>query len=88
MITIINLLLLLLLLSHFSRVRLCAIPETAATRLPSPWALELVWANSKNSLGRKHHAKTSKLGTVPTPAPLLTLTKFITLPSSTAKPLH
>ena len=28
---------LLLLLSHFSRVRLCATPETAATRLPCPW---------------------------------------------------
>ena len=30
------LLLLLLLLSHFSRVRLCATPETAATSLPRP----------------------------------------------------
>ena len=30
-------LLLLLLLSRFSRVRLCATPETAATRLPCPW---------------------------------------------------
>ena len=29
--------LLLLLLSRFSRVRLCATPETAATRLPHPW---------------------------------------------------
>ena len=29
--------LLLLLLSHFSRVRLCVIPQTAATRLPRPW---------------------------------------------------
>ena len=29
--------LLLLLLSRFSRVRLCATPETAATRLPYPW---------------------------------------------------
>ena len=29
--------LLLLLLSRFSCVRLCAIPETAATRLPRPW---------------------------------------------------
>ena len=28
---------LLLLLSLFSRVRLCATPETAATRLPRPW---------------------------------------------------
>ena len=28
---------LLLLLSHFSRVRLCVIPQTAATRLPRPW---------------------------------------------------
>ena len=28
---------LLLLLSHFSRVRLCVIPQMAATRLPSPW---------------------------------------------------
>ena len=28
---------LLLLLSHFSRVRLCVTPETAATRLPRPW---------------------------------------------------
>ena len=28
---------LLLLLSRFSRVRLCATPETAATRLPCPW---------------------------------------------------
>ena len=28
---------LLLLLSHFSRVRLCATPEMAATRLPRPW---------------------------------------------------
>ena len=27
----------LLLLSHFSRVRLCATPEMAATRLPCPW---------------------------------------------------
>ena len=27
----------LLLLSHFSRVRLCVIPQTAATRLPCPW---------------------------------------------------
>ena len=26
-----------LLLSHFSRVRLCATPQTAATRLPRPW---------------------------------------------------
>ena len=25
------------LLSHFSRVRLCVIPQTAATRLPRPW---------------------------------------------------
>ena len=30
-------LLLLLLLSHFSRVRLCMIPQTAATSLPCPW---------------------------------------------------
>ena len=30
-------LLLLLLLSHFSRVQLCVIPQTAATRLPCPW---------------------------------------------------
>ena len=29
--------LLLLLLSHFSRVRLCVIPQTAATRLHRPW---------------------------------------------------
>ena len=29
--------LLLLLLSHFSRVRLCVTPQTAATRLPHPW---------------------------------------------------
>ena len=29
--------LLLLLLSHFSRVRLRVIPQTAATRLPRPW---------------------------------------------------
>ena len=29
--------LLLLLLSHFSHVRLCVIPQTAATRLPCPW---------------------------------------------------
>jgi len=28
---------LLLLLSHFIRVRLCATPETAPTRLPCPW---------------------------------------------------
>ena len=28
---------LLLLLSRFSRVRLCATPQTAATRLPHPW---------------------------------------------------
>ena len=28
---------LLLLLSHFSRVRLCVTPQTAATRLPRPW---------------------------------------------------
>ena len=28
---------LLLLLSHFSRVRLYVIPQTAATRLPRPW---------------------------------------------------
>ena len=28
---------LLLLLSHFSRVQLCVIPQTAATRLPRPW---------------------------------------------------
>ena len=27
----------LLLLSHFSRVQLCATPETAPTRLPRPW---------------------------------------------------
>ena len=27
----------LLLLSHFSRVRLCVTPQTAATRLPHPW---------------------------------------------------
>ena len=27
----------LLLLSHVSRVRLCATPQTAATRLPCPW---------------------------------------------------
>ena len=26
-----------MLLSHFSRVRLCVIPQTAATRLPRPW---------------------------------------------------
>ena len=31
------LVLLLLLLSRFSHVRLCATPETAATRLPRPW---------------------------------------------------
>ena len=30
-------LLLLLLLSRFSRVRLCATPETQPTRLPRPW---------------------------------------------------
>ena len=30
-------LLLLLQLSHFSHVRLCVTPETAATRLPHPW---------------------------------------------------
>ena len=30
-------LLLLLLLSRFSCVQLCATPETVATRLPSPW---------------------------------------------------
>ena len=30
-------LLLLLLLSHFSRVRLCATPEMAAHQLPHPW---------------------------------------------------
>ena len=29
--------LLLLLLSHFSRVRLCATPETAAHKAPRPW---------------------------------------------------
>ena len=29
--------LLLLLLSHISHVRLCATPQTAATRLPRPW---------------------------------------------------
>ena len=28
---------LLLLLSHFSRIRLCVTPQTAATRLPCPW---------------------------------------------------
>ena len=28
---------LLLLLSHFSHVQLCVIPQTAATRLPHPW---------------------------------------------------
>ena len=27
----------LLLLSHFNRVRLCATPQTAATTLPGPW---------------------------------------------------
>ena len=27
----------ILLLSHFSRVRLCVIPQMAATRLPRPW---------------------------------------------------
>ena len=32
-----SLLLLLLLLSHFSRVRLCVTPQTAATRVPCPW---------------------------------------------------
>ena len=32
-----NSMLLLLLLSRFSRVRLCATPETAATRLPRAW---------------------------------------------------
>ena len=26
-----------MLLSHFSRVQLCVIPQTAATRLPRPW---------------------------------------------------
>ena len=30
-------LLLLLLLSHFSRVQLCVTPKMAATRLPHPW---------------------------------------------------
>ena len=35
--TIMNKLLLLLLLSHFNRVRLCVIPQMAATRLPRPW---------------------------------------------------
>ena len=34
---LLSLLLLLLLLSRFSRVRLCATPQTAATRLPRPW---------------------------------------------------
>ena len=29
--------LLLLLLSHFSHVQLCVIPQTGATRLPCPW---------------------------------------------------
>ena len=33
-------LLLLLLLSRFSRVRLCATPQTAATRLPIPGILQ------------------------------------------------
>ena len=28
---------LLLLLSHFSRVRLCVTPQTAAHQLPHPW---------------------------------------------------
>ena len=32
-----SMLLLLLLLSRFNRVRLCATPETADTRLPRPW---------------------------------------------------
>ena len=32
-----GLLLLLLLLSHFSRVRLCATPQTAAHQAPRPW---------------------------------------------------
>ena len=32
-----HILLLLLLLSRFSHVRLCVTPETAATRLPHPW---------------------------------------------------
>ena len=32
-----ELVLLLLLLHHFSRVRLSVTPETAATRLPPPW---------------------------------------------------
>ena len=27
----------MLLLSHFSRVRLCATPQTVATRFPRPW---------------------------------------------------
>ena len=30
-------LLLLLLLSHFSHVRLCVTPQTASPRLPRPW---------------------------------------------------
>ena len=32
-----NMNMLLLLLSHFSRIRLCATPKMAATRLPRPW---------------------------------------------------
>ena len=32
-----EMLLLLLLLSHFSRVRLCATPEMAAQQAPRPW---------------------------------------------------
>ena len=42
-----NILLLLLLLSRISRVRLCATPQTAATRLPVPGILQartLEWA--------------------------------------------
>ena len=35
-----SIMLLLLLLSRFSRVRLCAIPQTAATRLPVPGILQ------------------------------------------------
>ena len=35
-----SVMLLLLLLSRFSRVRLCAIPQTAATRLPVPGILQ------------------------------------------------
>ena len=62
-----SVMLLLLLLSHFSHVRLCAIPQTAATRLPVPGILQartLEWVAISFSNAWKWKVKVKSLSHV------------------------